>query len=63
MHMVETMAYAGQVPLHGLGTKVDSNLSPEEMLKAAKLDWTVEKKQLWVGMGNGVDEDALLNSH
>lgn len=62
-HNVETMAYAGQVPWHGLGTKVDSNLSPEEMLKAARLDWTVEKKQLWVGMGGEGDDDALLGSH
>ena len=30
-HMVETMAYAGQVPWHGLGNKVDGNLTPEEM--------------------------------
>ncbi len=42
-HLVETMAYAGEVPWHGLGTKVPSDLSPEQMLKAANLDWTVHK--------------------
>ena len=31
---VETMAYAGEVPWHGLGVQVDSNLTPEEMLNA-----------------------------
>lgn len=36
-------AYVGEVPWHGLGTKVEPNLTPEEMLKAANLDWTVEK--------------------
>lgn len=42
-HMVETMAYAGQVPWHGLGKKVPADLSPEQMLNAADLDWTVQK--------------------
>lgn len=37
------MAYAGDVPWHGLGTKVDSNLSPHEMLVAAGLNWEVSK--------------------
>ena len=43
-HMIETMAYAGEVPWHGLGTQVDSNMSPEEMMLAAGLDWTVSKR-------------------
>jgi phage/plasmid-like protein (TIGR03299 family) len=37
------MAYAGQVPWHGLGTRVDDDLSVDEMLIAAGLDWTVRK--------------------
>jgi phage/plasmid-like protein (TIGR03299 family) len=40
---VETMAYAGQVPWHGLGTKVSNDLTVEEMLAAAGLDWMVRK--------------------
>lgn len=40
---VAQMAYAGDVPWHGLGVKVDSDLTPEQMLKAAGLDWNVEK--------------------
>ena len=43
-HEVETMAYAGQVPWHGLGKQVDNNMSPDEMLKAAQIDWTVSKR-------------------
>jgi len=43
-HLIETMAYAGEVPWHGLGTQVDSNMSPEQMLVAAGLDWTVSKR-------------------
>jgi phage/plasmid-like protein (TIGR03299 family) len=40
---VETMAYAGQVPWHGLGTRVSNDLSVYEMLLAAELDWKVKK--------------------
>tara|TARA_R110001583_G_scaffold387_9_gene3547 strand:- start:2136 stop:3164 length:1029 start_codon:yes stop_codon:yes gene_type:complete len=43
-HEVETMAYAGEVPWHGLGKKVDNGMTPEQMLKAAQLDWTVSKR-------------------
>ena len=42
-HMIETMAYAGETPWHSLGKKVPADLSPEQMLKAADLDWTVDK--------------------
>lgn len=46
---VDTMAYAkaSGVPWHGLGNPVESNLTPEEMCKAAKLDWTVSKRQVF----------------
>ena len=41
--MVETMAYAGELPWHGLGVKVEHNLTPQEIQKEAGLDWTVRK--------------------
>lgn len=40
---VAKMAYAGEKPWHGLGKEVPSDLSPEQMLKAADLDWEVKK--------------------
>ena len=46
-HEVETMAYAGETPWHGLGVRVPSTLSPEEMLKVAGLDWRVDKFPSW----------------
>jgi len=45
--MVETMAYAGQTPWHGLGEQVDGNLTPQQMLKKAGLDWKVERKPVY----------------
>ena len=38
---VETMAYAGELPWHGLGRSVSPNLTPLEMAQAAELDWDV----------------------
>jgi phage/plasmid-like protein (TIGR03299 family) len=37
------MAYSGNVPWHGLGVKVPADLTPEQMLEAAGLDWEVRK--------------------
>ena len=47
-HQVETMAYAGELPWHGLGVKVSNELTPAMMMEKAGLDWTVEKKELKV---------------
>ena len=43
---VETMAYAGEVPWHGLGVEVPSDLTPDQMLEKAGLNWTVSKTPL-----------------
>mgnify|MGYP003132082817 FL=1 len=45
-HNIETMAYAGEVPWHGLGVKVGADLTPLEMLKQANLNWTVSKRSI-----------------
>lgn len=45
-HEVETMAYADALPWHGLGTKVSNDLTPEQMLEAAELNWEVQKLPL-----------------
>lgn len=38
---VETMAYAGELPWHGLGTPVSNDISVDDMLKISGLDWEV----------------------
>ena len=43
-HEVETMAWTGNKPWHGLGVEVDDDLTPLEMQEAAQLDWTVSKR-------------------
>lgn len=47
-HEVETMAYANEVPWHGLGTKVEGDVTSDEFLKAAGLDWTVSQHQNFI---------------
>lgn len=50
---VETMAWSGETPWHGLGHKVANNLTPGQMLKAAQLDWKVEKRKLMYPSAKG----------
>lgn len=64
-HMVETMAYAGETPWHGLGVKVPADLSPAQMLEKAGLDWTVQKVPAFAnidGMQTNVGWSALVRS-
>lgn len=59
------MAYAGEVPWHGLGTRVPADVSPEQMLEAAKLDWTVRKIPAHVevaGKRVAIGRSALVRS-
>ena len=59
-HMVETMAYANEVPWHGLGTKVSDALTPEQMMIAAELDWTVSRRKIVTECGLKTNDWALL---
>lgn len=51
---VAQMAYAGQTPWHKLGKKVPEDLTPEQMLEAAGLDWEVMKLPL-IANADGVE--------
>ena len=56
--LVETMAYAGEVPWHGLGTKVPHDISTDEMLKQSGLDWSVEKVPTLVNLPISPDKSG-----
>lgn len=45
---VETMMYAGETPWHGLGVKVENNVTSEQAIRAAGLDWTVSKRGVFI---------------
>lgn len=60
-----SMAYVGEVPWHGLGKRVPADVSPEQMLQAANLDWTVEKRPLFFETKSGkvlTKSNALVRS-
>jgi phage/plasmid-like protein (TIGR03299 family) len=52
-HEVETMAYAGETPWHGLGVSVHNDLTPKQMLVKAGLDWKVELEPQYIKRGEG----------
>lgn len=60
------MAYAGDVPWHGLGTAVPRDVTPEQMLKVAGLDWEVNKRPMFFTDDNNnpimTEEFALVRS-
>lgn len=48
---VETMAWTGAKPWHGLGNEVSNDLTAEQMLKAAGLDWAVGLQPIFYEKG------------
>jgi phage/plasmid-like protein (TIGR03299 family) len=46
MHLVETMAYAGERPWHGLGNKLAPQQPIEVWKKQAGMDWQVEEAEV-----------------
>lgn len=70
-HMIEMidgkaqMAYAGAVPWHGLGTQVPADLTPDQMLEAAGLNWDVYKVPAFATVGGqqvDVNRSALVRT-
>lgn len=60
---VESMAYTGLVPWHGLGTRVSQDMPPEEFLIAAGLDWEVNKIPLYSADGlRFIDHAGLVRT-
>lgn len=53
MHEIvnEMIAYAGETPWHGIGASLEVGSTPEQFLKAAKLDWSVDLKPLMCDLG------------
>jgi phage/plasmid-like protein (TIGR03299 family) len=52
------MAYVGETPWHGLGVRVSNDLTPEQMMKAAGLDWKVIKADTYA---QHIDSEGNVN--
>lgn len=48
---VETMAYVGEVPWHGLGNQVEEGTDLDDFRRSAGLDWEVQKTPVLYGNG------------
>ena len=46
MHLVETMAYAGETPWHGLGRNLPANESIDVRKRSAGMDWTIQESEV-----------------
>ena len=59
------MAWAGETPWHGLGKEIPYDLTPEQILEAASLDWEVNKIPVTYdlnGIQNPTGRSALIRS-
>lgn len=52
MHLVQSMAYAGAEPWHGLGNKLAPRQPLEMWAKAAGMDWRIEEAEVRFVAGN-----------
>ncbi len=64
---VAQMAYAGELPWHGLGQQVSDDITTDGMMKAAGLDWSVTKQPMYYmddlgEMGEVPGKSALVRS-
>jgi phage/plasmid-like protein (TIGR03299 family) len=67
MHLVETMAYAGERPWHGLGNKLVPQAPIETWKRQAGMDWQIEESEVRyisgtnsVGVINAFPEQKVL---
>jgi phage/plasmid-like protein (TIGR03299 family) len=58
---IAQMAYVGQVPWHGLGKEVPADLTPEQMLEAAGLNWEVKKYPTFAVLDEN-DPDSVIET-
>jgi len=57
------MAYVGELPWHGLGTKVEQDLTPAQFQEVAGLNWTVEKQPIVTASGVPIkNKEALVRT-
>ncbi|SPS02229.1 DUF932 domain-containing protein [Cupriavidus taiwanensis] len=51
-HLVQTMAYAGATPWHGLGNQLESNQPLEAWAEAAGMNWRIEETDVMYRIGS-----------
>ncbi|PSJ44976.1 DUF932 domain-containing protein [Zobellella taiwanensis] len=59
-HLIESMAYVGQTPWHGLGNQLSRQQPLSVWLKEAGMDWSIKQSDV---MFNAADDGLFLRSH
>jgi phage/plasmid-like protein (TIGR03299 family) len=59
---VASMMYAGETPWHGLGTKVEKEVTAAAAIKLAGLDWTCDKHPIYLAGKNQVDGIPVIGT-
>ncbi|MBD8898584.1 DUF932 domain-containing protein [Rhodanobacter sp. DHG33] len=67
MHLVQSMAYTGRIPWHGLGTKLEAQQPIEVWRANAGMDWQIEESEVHyitgsnnIGVINAFSEQKVL---
>jgi hypothetical protein len=47
-HNIDSMAYYGEMPWHGLGTSIPARANALQMIGAAGLNWEVAEGEVWI---------------
>lgn len=58
---IAQIAYVGETPWHGLGKSVPADLTPEQMLEAAGLNWEVKKYPTFAVLDES-DPDSVIET-
>lgn len=53
-HEIESMFFVGETPWHGLGQRVDSEITTGEAIKKAGLDWSVRTEPVYCKLDRGI---------
>lgn len=63
-HEIETMAFTGaEKPWHGLGERVDGDLTPDEMLVKAGLNWHVSRRLVRMRKDPNLPEEMVIKGY
>lgn len=54
-HNVETLAYAGETPWHGLGRRLGNRVTAQDIIREAELDWMVVERDVFASAPDRTD--------
>lgn len=62
-HMVETLAYAGETPWHGLGRRLSGRVTAADIIREAGLDWMVVERDVFANGATDADASTRCDGY